>query len=471
MRKREKKPLPLFENVAIIDTSAEGKSVGKVDDFVLFIANAVPGDIVDIQTTFKKKNYAEGRAVVFHKKSELRTETKCEHFGVCGGCKWQHMSYTAQLNFKHKQVTDCMQRLAKIDNVEIAPVKGSTEQYYYRNKLEFTFSNKRWLTSEDMPLADSGTLEMNALGFHIPQKFDKILDVENCYLQAAPSNDIRNFVRDYALKNKLTFFDIKNQNGFLRNLIIRTSNKGEVMVIVSFYERLKNEMNALLGELKNKFPQITSLLFVVNGKKNDTISDLIIENFFGKNYIEENMEGLTFRVSPISFYQTNSEQAYELYKVTRDFANLTGNELVYDLYTGTGTIANFVAKKAKKVIGIEYIPQAIEDAKVNSTINNIDNTDFYAGDMKDVLNNEFIAKHGKPDVVITDPPRAGMHEDVVKKIIEVAPQKIVYVSCNPATQARDLVLLKEFYDVVKIQPVDMFPQTHHIENVVLLQLK
>lgn len=471
MRKKERKPLPLFENVEIIDTSAEGKSVGKVDDFVIFVSNAVPGDIVNIQTTFKKKNYAEGRAVVFHKKSELRTETRCEHFGICGGCKWQHMDYAAQLNFKYKQVSDSMQRLAKIENVEIAPVKGSAEQYYYRNKLEYTFSNKRWLTNEDMPLADSGTLQMNALGFHIPQKFDKILDIENCYLQASPSNDIRNFVKEYALKNNLTFFDIKNQNGLLRNLIIRTSNTGEVMVIVSFYERLETEINALLTALKNNFSQITSLLFVINGKKNDTISDLTIENFFGKNFIEESMEGLTFRVSPISFYQTNSAQAYELYKITRDFANLTGNELVYDLYTGTGTIANFVAKKAKKVIGIEYIPQAIEDAKVNSSINNINNTDFFAGDMKDVLNTEFVAKHGKPDVIISDPPRAGMHEDVVKKIIEIAPQKIVYVSCNPATQARDLILLKEFYDVVKIQPVDMFPQTHHIENVVLLQLK
>lgn len=467
---RNKKPLPLLENVEVIDAGAEGKAIARVNEMVVFIGNAVPGDVGDVQVTFKKKNFMEGTMVQLHKQSAKRTEPFCEHFGVCGGCKWQNMEYKHQLFYKQKQVEDNLVRLGKIELPDIFPILPSANTKYYRNKLEYTFSNFRWLTAEDMQDRENKSQEdMNALGYHIPKRFDKILDIKHCYLQKDPSNAIRAAVKEYALDNHLEFFDLRAQTGFLRNLIIRTSTTGELMVIVVFYHDDSQKVPALLEFLKKKFPEITSLLYVINPKKNDTISDLDVSFYAGKEYITEGMENLKFKVGPKSFYQTNSEQAYELYKITREFAALTGNETVYDLYTGTGTIANFVSAKAGKVVGIEYIPEAIEDAKINSEINGVRNTFFFAGDMKDVLNDEFIRQNGKPDVIITDPPRAGMHEDVVNKIKEIGPDRVVYVSCNPATQARDLKILDSDYKVEKVQPVDMFPHTHHVENVVLLQ--
>ncbi len=477
MRNNNKKTLPILENVTVMDASSDGQSVARTEEYVIFIKGAVPGDIVDVQITRKKSKYREGKAIAIHQYSDKRVESVCSHFGVCGGCKWQNMDYTWQLFYKQKQVNDALTRLIKIELPEIQKIIPSKKTYNYRNKLEFTFSNKKWLTEEqikDKSLAfgeGEGEISRNALGFHIPGSFDKILEIDTCYLQEEPSNAIRNEIKKYVSGNSLTFFDLKEQIGFLRNIIIRSTSTGEWMLIVSFHYDDKEAIAKLLNHIAGKFPQITSLQYVINTKRNDTIGDLDIQLFKGNDSIYENMEGLKFKIGPKSFYQTNSDQAYELYKITRDFAAIKSNEVVYDLYTGTGTIANFIAHQAKKVVGVEYVPAAIDDAKINSQINNISNTVFYAGDMKDVLNNDFINANGKPDVIITDPPRAGMHDDVTNKILEIEPNRIVYVSCNPATQARDLQLLDAKYKVTKVQPVDMFPQTHHVENVVLLELK
>lgn len=467
--KGRRKNYPILENILITDAGAEGKSIAKVNELVVFVTGAVPGDVCDIQVFKKKKSFMEGRAIKFHEYSTKRQKAFCSHFGVCGGCKWQELGYEHQLFYKQKQVFDNFSRLGKFEFPEIAPILASDKTEYYRNKMDFTFSNKRWLTSDEMGQSiDKQHDDLNALGFHIPGKFDKIVDVKHCYLQGDFSNEIRNSLREFALENKYTFFDLREQTGLLRNLIIRTASTGDLMVVLAFFENDEEAIQKTMNFLADTFPQISSLMYVVNEKKNDTISDLDIQCFKGNPFIMEEMEGIKFKIGPKSFYQTNSLQAYNLYKVARDFADLQGDEVVYDLYTGTGTIANFVAKTAKKVIGIEYVPEAIEDALVNSEANQISNTDFFAGDMKDVLNDEFFATHGKADVIITDPPRAGMHEDVINTILRAAPQKIVYVSCNPATQARDLTLLNEAYQVVKVQPVDMFPHTHHVENVVLL---
>lgn len=467
---RKKKELPLIENVEIVDIAAEGKAIAKIDDMVVFIPYVVPGDIIDLQITRKKNKYAEGRPVRFVSYSPNRTEAFCEHFGICGGCKWQILPYAEQLKYKQKQVTDNLVRIGKIELPEIQPILGSTKTEFYRNKLEFTFSNKKWLTLEQIN-SDESFDNMNALGFHIPGMFDKVLDINKCWLQDDISNQIRNFVREYCIDKEYTFFDLRNKGGLMRNIIVRTSTTGELMLIVVFYEACRAKREDLLDAIADKFPEITSLLYIVNEKANDTITDQIVLRWKGNDFIYEEMEGLKFKIGPKSFYQTNSEQAYELYKIARDFAGLTGDELVYDLYTGTGTIANFVARQAKKVIGIEYVEDAIEDAIYNSENNEIKNTLFFAGDMKDILTQEFIDQYGRPDVIITDPPRAGMHEDVVNTILFAEPDKIVYVSCNPATQARDLALLDAKYRVTKVQPVDMFPHTHHVENVVLLVKK
>ncbi|WP_207535515.1 23S rRNA (uracil(1939)-C(5))-methyltransferase RlmD [Desertivirga arenae] len=457
-----------IQNITVVDIAEEGKGVGKADELVLFIEKAVPGDVVDVELLRKKKNFAEAKISQLITPSEHRTEPFCPHFGICGGCKWQHMNYKAQLVYKQKSVVNSLERLAKVDTSIIEPILPSFETRYYRNKLEFTFSNKRWLTDGDIQGGDNQ--EMNALGFHVPLRFDKILNVETCYLQSNPSNEIRNSVREFALKHNISFYDLRAHEGALRNLIIRTATTGELMVIVVFAYANEEEVEKVMGFVKERFPQITSLLYILNQKKNDTIFDQDINVYAGRDYIFEEMEGLTFKIGPKSFYQTNSLQAYELYAITRAFAGFKGDELVYDLYTGAGTIANFVARGVKEVVGIEYVPTAIEDAKINSGINNITNTTFYAGDMKDILTAEFVEKHGKPDVIITDPPRAGMHGDVVGRLLEIEAPKIVYVSCNAATQARDIALLKEKYSVTKIRPVDMFPHTQHVENVVLLEL-
>ncbi|MDD4994261.1 MAG: 23S rRNA (uracil(1939)-C(5))-methyltransferase RlmD [Paludibacter sp.] len=467
---KNKKPHPILPEVTITDIAAEGKAIAKVNDIVVFVPFVVPGDVVDLQVTRKKSHFMEARPIHFHSYAEKRIDAVCEHYGICGGCKWQILPYSEQIRYKQKQVVDNLTRIGKIELPEITPILGSARTEFYRNKLEFTFSNKRWRTNEE--IAEGKVFDtMNAVGFHIPGQFDKVLDINKCWLQTEDSNEIRNEVRRYALEKGLTFFDLRNQEGLLRTLMIRTTSTGELMVIMIFYYEDKEVQDALLQHIADKFPQITSLLYVINSKANDTITDQEILVFKGNECIYEEMEGLKFKIGPKSFYQTNSDQAYELYKITRNFAGLTGNELVYDLYTGTGTIANFVAHKARQVIGIEYVPEAIEDAFVNSALNKIENTLFYAGDMKDILNTAFIEKHGKPDVIITDPPRAGMHEDVINAILFAAPQRVVYVSCNPATQARDLSLLDVAYKVTAVQPVDMFPHTHHVENVVLLEKK
>ena len=467
---KNKKPHPIFENITITDIAAEGKAIARVNDIIVFVPFVVPGDVVDLQVTRKKSNFMEARPIHFHSYSEKRIVAVCQHFGICGGCKWQILPYSEQIRYKQKQVFDNLTRIGKIELPEISPIIGSPKTEFYRNKLEFTFSNKRWRTNEE--IAEGKVFEtMNALGFHIPGQFDKVLDIEKCWLQTTDSNEIRNEIRRYALKNNLTFFDLRNQEGFLRTLMIRTTSIGELMVILIFFYEDKSIQDALLQYISDKFPQITSLLYIINSKANDTITDQEVLVYKGNECIYEEMEGLKFKIGPKSFYQTNSEQAYELYKVTRNLAQLTGNELVYDLYTGTGTIANFIAHQSRQVIGIEYVPEAIEDAVVNSKLNNISNTLFFAGDMKNILTAEFIEKHGKPDVIITDPPRAGMHDDVISAILFAEPKRIVYVSCNPATQARDLNLLDSKYKVTAVQPVDMFPHTHHVENVVLLKLK
>lgn len=469
---RRRRKLPVLENIEIIDFASEGKSIAKVEDKVIFVQNCIPGDVVDLQVSKKRKKYLEAYPINFIKHSPIKIEHKCEHFNTCGGCKWQSLPYERQLFYKEKQVYDTLKHLGGFDpeTYKKNPIVGSDEIYFYRNKLEYTFSNKRWLTKEEIESEETIERE-NALGFHIPKMFDKILDIKNCYLQPEPSNSIRLAVKQYALENDLTFFDIKMQEGFLRNLIIRTSSTGDVMVILSLFHEDKENRIKLLDFLKNKFPEITSLQYVINPKGNDTISDLDIVCYHGEDHIFEEMEGLRFKISPKSFYQTNSKQAYKLYSETRKLAGLKDTDKVYDLYTGTGTIANFVAKHCQSVVGVEYVEDAITDAKLNSDINNLNNTKFYAGDMKDVLNQEFINKHGVPDVMIIDPPRAGMHADVVETILKASPVKIVYVSCNPATQARDIKLMSEKYNLLEVQPVDMFPHTHHVENIVLLELK
>lgn len=453
--------------------AAEGKAIAKVDDLVIFVPYVVPGDIVDLQIKRKKHHYAEAVAVKFHEYSQERAVPFCQHYGVCGGCKWQILPYAEQIRYKQKQVTDNLTRIGKIELPEISPILGSEKTQFYRNKLEYTFSNKRWLTEEEVK-QDVKYDQMNAVGFHIPDAFDKVLAIEKCWLQDDISNRIRNAVRDYAYEHNYSFINLRTQEGMLRNMIVRTSSTGELMVILIAKIEADGEMvlfKELLQYVADTFPEITSLLYIINNKRNDTITDLDVYTFKGKDHIFEEMEGLRFKVGPKSFYQTNSGQAYNLYKVARNFAGLTGNELVYDLYTGTGTIANFVSKQARQVIGIEYVPEAIEDAKVNAEINGIKNTLFFAGDMKDMLTQDFINQYGRPDVIITDPPRAGMYQDVVDVILFAEPKRIVYVSCNPATQARDLQLLDVKYKVTAVQPVDMFPHTHHVENVVLLELR
>ncbi|MCB9205499.1 MAG: 23S rRNA (uracil(1939)-C(5))-methyltransferase RlmD [Flavobacteriales bacterium] len=458
----------ILENVTILDIADKGQALARVDEMVVFVTGVIPGDVCDIMIKRKRKNYAEGHVMRVKEFSKLRIDPKCGYFGVCGGCKWQHLTYEKQLEFKNKQVRDALQRIGKVQVEAFEPILGSANVFEYRNKLEFSFSHKRWLTQEEV---DSGQVfdDVPSLGFHVPGRWDKVLDIKQCHLMAEPSNAIRNRVREMALANEFSYYNLNEQKGFLRNLIVRSTMTGEWMVILSVAEDRPKDVKLILDTLVSEFPQLASVLWVYNNKPNDTIADLDIQVHHGKDHILEEMEGLKFRVGPKSFYQTNGPQAYELYKVARDFADLKGDEVVYDLYTGTGTIAQFVAKKAKKVVGIEYVEAAIDDAKVNAELNGIDNCTFYAGDMKDVFTQELIAKEGKPDVVITDPPRAGMHADVVARLNELLPDRIVYVSCNPATQARDVQLLSQNYEVKKARPVDMFPHTHHVESVVLLE--
>ncbi|MDC8004408.1 23S rRNA (uracil(1939)-C(5))-methyltransferase RlmD [Aureisphaera galaxeae] len=467
MARRNKRVI--LENLEVIDAGAKGKAVAKAaDGRVVFIDNAVPGDVVTVQTHKKRRSYYEGKAISFEKLSDKRVEPACSYFGTCGGCKWQHMGYEHQLHFKQKEVENNLSRLGGIQLPPISPIIGSKDTYFYRNKMEFSFSDSKWLTQEQIE-SDEVVTNRNALGFHIPGMWDKILDIEMCHLQRDPSNAIRNFVKSKAEELQIPFFNTRNQEGMLRTLMIRTSSTGELMVLIQFFYEDKALREAILNAVKEAFPEITSLLYVINSKGNDTIYDQEVICFHGRDHIFEEMEGLKFKINAKSFYQTNSEQAYELYKVTRDFASLSGNELVYDLYTGTGTIAQFVAKKAQKVVGIEAVPDAITAAKENAKNNGIENAEFFVGDMKNIFNDQFISENGHPDVVITDPPRDGMHKDVVAQLLTLNPEKIVYVSCNSATQARDLALMDHAYKVTKVQPVDMFPQTHHVENVVLLE--
>lgn len=464
---RKRKPLPVIEGLEINALAAEGNAIGRHGDMVVFVPFAAPGDIVNVKLEKKKKSYANGRIVSFLHKSDCRVEPRCEHFTICGGCRWQHLPYEVQLQSKRQQVVDALERIAKVDLPEIAPTLGSSNIWEYRNKMEYTFSNRCWLTFEQL---ESGVEfpDRDAAGFHIPGAFDKVLDITKCHLQDNLGNRIRLFIKKYGKEHHLSFYDLKAQSGFLRTLMIRIASTGEVMVVMAVGEDRPDEIEALMHAVANEFPEISSLMYAVNTKVNDTLGDIDIIAYKGKPYIEEEMEGLKFRVGPKSFYQTNSLQAYELYKVARNFAQLSGEELVYDLYTGTGTIANFVSKQARKVIGIEYVEDAVADARINASVNGIDNVEFFSGDMKDVLNDDFIAHHGRPDVMIVDPPRAGMHTDVVETILRAEPKAIVYVSCNPATQARDLALLDCKYGVEAVQPVDMFPHTHHVENVIRL---
>ncbi|MDT8402280.1 MAG: 23S rRNA (uracil(1939)-C(5))-methyltransferase RlmD [Bacteroidales bacterium] len=461
---------PLLEKVEITAIGSEGKALGRVDDKVVFVPMLVPGDVVDVQVTRKRKNYMEGYVVKQHKFSEMRQDPVCSHFGVCGGCKWQHLPYEKQLEFKQQVVIDNFTRIGKFEFPGIRPIIGSEYEYYYRNKLEYTFSNRRWLTEEEIGSGDS-TSGRNALGFHVPGMFDRVVDIEKCYLQNDISNKIRNSIREYAIRNKLDFYDSREHRGYLRTMVVRTSSTGERMVILNLAYENRVKSDGLLSFIRNSFPEITSLMYVINDKRNDTFYDLEVILYAGRDHIIEKMGDLKFRVGPKSFFQTNTLQSEKLYSVALDFANLKGDEIVYDLYTGTGSIANYVAGKSKKVIGLEYVHEAIEDAGMNSRINEIANTEFFSGDIKDLLKTEFIDTHGRPDVIITDPPRAGMHESVLKTIMEAGADRIVYVSCNPATQARDIAILAEKYEVAAVQPVDMFPQTHHVENVVLLRRK
>lgn len=467
---RKKKELPLLSDVEILDVAAEGNSIARVDEMVVFIPFGAPGDIADIKIDRKKRSYAEGHIENLSKPSPIRVEPRCEHFTLCGGCRWQHLPYEFQLKCKQKQVEDALQRIAKIPFPELTPILGSENIWEYRNKMEYTFSNKKWLTFDQLR-SGADFPERRAAGFHISGAFDKVLDINRCHLQEDLGNRLRVFIKKFGMEHNYSFYDLREQHGFLRTLMIRISSTEEVMAVMVFGEDDSDKIGELLTAVAENFPGITSLLYVINTKVNDTIADQEILLFKGREYIEEEMEGLKFRIGPKSFYQTNSRQAYRLYSVARDFAKLTGNELVYDLYTGTGTIACFIAPNVSHVIGIEYVPEAIEDAKVNASVNKLENTEFYAGDMKNVLTSDFISQHGRPDVMIVDPPRAGMHDDVVKVILDAAPKRIVYVSCNPATQARDLALLHEKYDIEAVQPVDMFPHTQHVENVVALTLR
>ena len=458
----------MLEKVTITDIGAEGNAVARVDNLVVFVPMLIPGDVVDLKVIRKRKKYLEGKVIRYHSHSPHRIEPRCRHFGICGGCKWQHLPYDLQLMYKEKQVKDSLTRIGKVDVSEIKPIIRSSEEFLYRNKLEFTFSDKRWLTKDEIESENLYERE-NALGFHIPGLFDKVLDITECHLQPEPSGSIRNAVREYALNNGLEFFDLRDHKGLLRNLLVRNTLDGDVMVIVVFFYDDVEKRVALLDFIAATFPAITSLFYVINSKKNDSLSDQVPVHYYGNDHLVEKMEDLKFRIGPKSFYQTNTKQALNLYSVAREFAGLTGQETVYDLYTGTGTIACFIASKARRVIGVEYIEDAVSDARINAGMNNIDNTSFFAGDMRDVLTESFFEANGHADVIITDPPRAGMHEDVVKAILSAAPEKIVYVSCNPATQARDLYLLSEKYKVTAVQPVDMFPHTHHVENVALLE--
>jgi len=466
----KRKKLPFYENVEITAIGSEGKALGRIDEMVVFVPNVIPGDIVDIQINERKKNYQEGYPTRFVKYSSLRREAACEHFGICGGCKWQMLPYPEQLNFKQKQVYDQLTRIGKLDIPEMPPILASESEYYYRNKLEFTFSAHRWLLKEEMG-SITDPQQLNGLGFHIPKMFDRVVDINHCHLQGGLSNDMRNFTRKYAFEHGLDFYNFKNKSGFFRNMTVRNTLSGETMVIFSLGLDLPEERAAFLNAFYNQFPEVSSLNYVINHKLNDTILDLDIHCVKGNPYILEQMHGLKFKVGPKSFYQTNSKQALRLYEVALGFAQLTGSENVFDLYTGTGTIAAFVASKARKVVGIEIVPEAIEDAKQNARMNGIENISFHVGDMKDMLTSDFVAQHGTPDVVILDPPRAGLHENVIKVLLQIRPSRIVYVSCNPATQARDLQLMSEAYAITHVQAVDMFPQTHHVENVVGMSLK
>lgn len=466
---RKKKPLPLIEGLEITGVAAEGKSIARIDgEFVVFIPFGAPGDIADVKIDRRKHSWAEGHISRLVSPSPIRVEPRCEHFGTCGGCRWQHLPYDFQLKCKQQQVADALERIAKVELPELRPILGSENIFEYRNKMEYTFSNRKWLTFEQLNSGEEFP-DRDAAGFHIPGSFDKVLDLNRCHLQEDFSNRLRLFIKNFAKDNGMTFYDLRDHHGLLRTLMVRTASTGEKMALVVFGENAPEQIEKVMGAVAAEFPEITSLLYAVNTKLNDTFADLDIVTYRGTPFIVEQMGGLKFRVGPKSFYQTNSRQAYRLYSVVRDFASLTGDELVYDLYTGTGTIACFLARDAKSVVGIEYVPEAIDDAKINASINDLDNTSFYAGDMKDVLTAEFVARHGRPDVMVVDPPRAGMHGDVVKVILEAAPDTIVYVSCNPATQARDLALLDVGYRVEAVQPVDMFPHTHHVENVVLLK--
>jgi len=468
---RKRKELPQLLNVPVVDINSKGKAVAKSEELVVFVDHAVPGDVIDIQITKKKKNYSQGRVIKVQKESTDRVEAFCKHFGICGGCKWQNLDYKAQLKYKESWIVQNFRKIGGIDVPEILPILGSANTKHYRNKLEFTFSNKKWLTQSQMEHLKAGTLpedhEQNGLGLHLTGMFDKVLDLEECFLQREPSNAIRLAIREFALEHGLSFFDIRQQKGLLRTLIIRTASTGDLMVILSFFRDDTKNINALLEFLSSEFPEITSLMYVVNSKKNDTISDLTIKPYTGKDHIIEEINGLKFKVGPKTFFQTNSEQAAELYKVVADFAEVKNTEVVYDLYTGSGTIANYLAKSAQKVVGLEYIPESIENAKENALLNGIENTAFHAGDIRDLMSDDFLKENGAPDVIVTDPPRSGMHGDVVKKIAEIKPNRVVYVSCDSATQARDIALLED-YKVARMQPVDMFPHTSHVENVALL---
>jgi len=462
-----RKNLPLFEEVSIENIGAEGKSIARVDNIVVFVKDAVPGDVVDLQVFRKKGRYMEARVLKYHSYSDQRTDPFCEHFGVCGGCKWQHLPYDRQLYYKEQQVVDAFRHIAGVEIPEALPILASDPITQYRNKMEFTFSNHRWLLDHEAK-QETPFEHTNAVGLHVPGRFDKVVDIQTCYLQGEPTNELRNFLREIALELKLSFYDHRTNEGLLRNLIIRTSTLGEVMAILSVQFDVP-ELYKVLDAIKDKFPDLTSLMYVINPKKNETLYDQDIITWSGRDHIFEQLEELRFKIGPKSFFQTNSYQALKLYQVTREFAGLKGDEVLYDLYTGTGTIANFMAGKASSVVGIESVPESIEDARLNSEINGIGNTQFFAGDMKDIFTDSFIAENGRPDVIITDPPRAGMHTKVVEQILKIAPKRIVYVSCNPATQARDVELLGRSYRVTKIQPLDMFPHTHHVENVALLE--
>ena len=468
MSKKRRNKQPILE-LEITDFASEGKCVSRTEEKVVFSSYTAPGDIIDLQPTKARKNYVEGKIIQFHKKSDMRIEPKCEHFGLCGGCKWQHIPYEEQTKFKQRQVIDNLVRIGHLDLPENEEILGAQSTFGYRNKMEFTFTNKRWLTDEE--IKSEGDFDRRALGFHVPGGFDRVIPITHCHLQDDVSNNIRNHVSDYAKQHDLSFFDIRENHGDLRTLTIRSNTAGDIMLVVQFSGKLDDKKTALMDDLKSTFPQIASLNYVVNNKQNDTYLDQKVHLHSGEPHIFESLGGLQFKISPKSFFQTNSVQAQGLYDITKDYCNLTGNEVVYDLYTGTGTIANFVADAAKKVIGVEYVEEAIADAKLNSESNNIDNTVFYAGDMKDIFTTKFVEKNGAPDLIITDPPRAGMHEDVINTMLALAPKRIVYVSCNAATQARDLSLLSVKYKITRVRPVDMFPHTHHVENVVALELK